>query len=81
MRILNHGFGSTLKTMVTLWPMSLRGAAFFVRFHRNIMLSIPAEATYLQEGYKSNAITDYLCPFNVLIKVGYYYDWYCILIL
>lgn len=40
--------------------MSFNGATFLVRFHRNIMLSIPADATYLQDGYKSKAITDYL---------------------
>ena len=56
----------------TLWPINLTGVDFFVRFHRSIILSIPAEATYLQEGYKSSAITDYLCPFKVRIKLGYY---------
>ena len=59
--------------MSTLWPSNFNGAVFLVRFHRNIMLSMPAEAMYLHDGYKSNAITDYLCPFNVLIKLGYDY--------
>lgn len=38
-------------------------------------LSIPAEATYLQEGYKSKAITDSLCPLRVLKRVGSPYDY------
>lgn len=58
--------------------MSFRGGDFLVKFHRNIILSIPADATYLQDGYKSNAITDYLCPFNVRINVGYSYIIFCI---
>lgn len=31
---------------------------------------MPADATYLQEGYKSKAIIDYLWPFKLRIKVG-----------
>jgi len=50
----------------------LTGVDFFVKFHSSIMLSIPAEATYLQEGYKSSAMTDYLCPLRVRIKLGDY---------
>jgi len=34
---------------------------------------MPAEATYLHEGYKSSAIIDYLCPLSVRIKLGYCY--------
>jgi len=56
--------------MSTLCPVSFTGAVFFVKFHRKITLSIPADAMYLQDGYKSNAITDYLCPFRVLRRVG-----------
>ena len=44
----------------TLWPISFSGGDFFARFHRKMMLSMPADATYLQEGYKSRAIIDYL---------------------
>ena len=43
-----------------------------MRFHRKMVLSMPAEATYLQEGNKSRAIIDYLCPFSVLMRVGSY---------
>jgi len=39
-----------------------------------MMLSIPAEAMYLHDGYKSSAITDYLWPLRALIRVGYYYS-------
>jgi hypothetical protein len=59
-------------TKYTLCPISLTGVDFFVKFHSSIMLSIPAEATYLQEGYKSSAMTDYLCPLRVRIKLGDY---------
>lgn len=38
-----------------------------------MMLSMPAEAMYLQDGYKSRAITDYLWPLSVRMRVGYYY--------
>lgn len=72
-KILHHEFDSIVNIQLTLWPINLVGGDFLVKFHRNMMLSMPAEATYLHEGYKSSAITDYLCPLSVRIKLGYCY--------
>lgn len=54
----------------TLWPKSLLGGACLAKSQSKIILSMPAEATYLQVGCKSKVIIDSLCPFRVLIKLG-----------
>ena len=56
----------------TLCPSSLLGWADLLRSQRRMRLSMPADATYLEVGWRSRDMMDYLCPLRDRMRVGSY---------